>query len=238
MEINLTFNPAELRKTQQREWKVVVIDVLRASSTIVYAFSQGCKVIYPVATIREALKKAEELGGGGVLGGERDGVRIKGFHLGNSPQEYSSQVVRNKAVVFTTTNCTRNLSALKGPKEVIICAFLNLPAVVDYLLQAGGKILIALSGTDGEMSLEDAVCAGMLIERLMKGQDVSLTDSVRCAHTVYRYYKKDILQALLDSRHGKRLQEIGFREDIRFCAKVGGYKIIPRFTKGRLICSG
>lgn len=232
MEINLSFNPAELRKTKQREWRVVVIDVLRASSTIVYAFSQGCKVIYPVATIREAFRKAKKLDGRVVLGGERDGVRIKGFRLGNSPQEYSSQVVRNKAVVFTTTNCTRNLSALKGPKEAIICAFLNLPAVVGYLLRTGGRILIALSGTDGAMSLEDAVCAGMLVDRLLKRQSISLTDSARCAHILYKHYQKDPLQALLDSQHGKHLIELGMREDLNFCARVGLYRFIPRFSKG------
>ncbi|MFQ5862005.1 MAG: 2-phosphosulfolactate phosphatase [Candidatus Brocadiales bacterium] len=242
MEINLSFTPSELQKTGQVGKRVVVIDVLRACSTMIYALSQGCKAIYPCATVSEARgllkRKVKSLGKDRVLlGGERGGVRVRGFHLGNSPKEYSYNVVRNKTIVFTTTNCTRNLMALKGPKEVIICSFVNLPVVAEHLSGEDADVLLALSGTDGQTSLEDAVCGGMLIHMLSRKYKVSLSDSARSACILYRHYRRKIRRALLDSSHGRRLLELGFKNDIYFCAEVGQYKIIPRFVRGRVTLS-
>src|SRR3989338_9766475 len=147
MKITLTFNPSELRSRvagdlvshggRQKALRVVVIDVLRACSTITHALSQGCRAIYPFASVRGCLERARMMGRDKVLlGGERGGLRIKGFQLGNSPLEYTREVVEGKDVLFTTTNCTKNLNTitrLGKPKEVLICSFLNLPAVADYL---------------------------------------------------------------------------------------------------------
>ncbi|MEK7368431.1 MAG: 2-phosphosulfolactate phosphatase [Planctomycetota bacterium] len=241
MKINLSFTPSELRRMDQAGSRVVVIDVLRACSTMIYALSQGCKGIHPCDTVSKAKdlfrQKVKSLGKGRVLlGGERGGVRVRGFHLGNSPEEYSSDAVRGRTVIFTTTNCTRNLTAVRSPKEVIICSFVNLHTVVEYLSREDADILLALSGTDGQMSLEDAVCGGMLINMLSERREVVLSDSARTAHVLYLHYRRNIRQALLDSSHGKRLLELGFKDDIDFCAGVGKYEIIPRHVRGRVVC--
>lgn len=240
MKINLSFTPSELRNIGQVGGRVVVIDVLRACSTMIYALSQGCSAIYPCGTVNEAKnlfrRKAKSLGKGRVLlGGERGGVRVRGFHLGNSPEEYSVEVVRGKSIVFTTTNCTRNLMAVKGAEEVIICSFVNLPAVAAYLLGEDADVLLVLSGTDGQMSLEDAVCGGMFIDMLSERYEVVLSDSARTARVLYLYYRRNIRQALLDSEHGKRLLELGFGGDIDFCADVGRYETIPRYVRKRIV---
>lgn len=263
MKITLTFNPSGLVgagfKPALTYWngaRVVVIDVLRACSTITHALSQGCRAIYPFASVRECQERARAMGRDKVLlGGERGGLRIKGFQLGNSPLEYTREVVGGKDILFTTTNCTKNLGAitrLGKPKEVLICSFLNLPAVADYLV--GGKavsevsslpptpyplppndwIHLALSGTNGEVSLEDVVCGGMLIHRLAGAycNTPLLSDSARLAHVTYLHYQDNPRQALLDSTPGQRLIGLGMKRDVDFCGQVGVYPYIPRFTRG------
>ncbi len=245
LEITLTFSPSELRsylahgpatKSSERNGlTVVVIDVLRACSTITHALSQGCKAVYPFASINECLKKAKELGHENVtLGGERGCVKIKGFQLGNSPKEYSRETVEGKYVFFTTTNCTKNLHAISQLgqiKEGIICSFLNLPAVSEYLTKTGGWVHLALSGTGGKVSLEDVVCGGMLIQRLLEQKAWGLSDSARLAYITYLHYKDNIIQALRDSNHGRRLIELGMEKDLAFCSQVGLYNLIPRISE-------
>lgn len=251
MKITLSFCPRELRGLKPAPYRkgagpagmrAVVIDVLRACSTITHALSQGCKAIYPFESIRECLWKARELGREKiVLGGERGGLGIKGFQLGNSPLEYSREIVEGKFILFTTTNCTKNLQALihlLRPKEVLFCSLLNLPAVAEYLATKRDGLHLALSGTEGGLSLEDAVCGGMLIHRLLKGTDFSeadLSDSARLAHATYLYYKDNLRQALFDSTHGQRLIALGMEKDLDFCAQVGLYHIIPRYSKGVMV---
>lgn len=265
MKITLTFNPSELVgagfKPALTYWngaRVVVIDVLRACSTITHALSQGCRAIYPFASVRGCLERARAVGRNKVLlGGERGGLRIKGFQLGNSPLEYRREVVEGKDILFTTTNCTKNLNTitrLGKPKEVLICSFLNLPAVADYLVGGmesshcvAGKIMessdrvagyndwvhLALSGTNEEVSLEDVVCGGMLIHRLVGAYGhTPLSDSARLAHVTYLHYKDNPHQALLDSTHGRRLIGLGMKRDIDFCGRVGIYDLVPRYSGG------
>ncbi len=224
MKITLTFYPSELKRFEEEQVRVVVIDVLRACSTIIHALSQGCKAIYPFASVKGCLREDRRFGRSEVvLGGERGGLRIKGFQLGNSPQEYSREVVRGKIILFTTTNCTRNLQAvarLRRTKEVLLCSFLNLPAVAERLTadHVGDAIHLALSGTDGGLSLEDVVCGGMLIHRLIgaHGDTILLSDSACIAYITYLHYKDNLRQALLDSTHGRRLVELGMEKDLDF----------------------
>ncbi len=217
----------------------MVIDVLRACSTMIHALDRGCRDIYPCATVGDARRlfrqKVRELPGDAVLlGGERGGVKVKGFHLGNSPGEYSSSIVCGKTVVFTTSNCTRNLAAIKGAKEVLICSFMNLPAVAEHLAGDDTDLLLSLSGTDAQISLEDAVCGGMLVHALSKGAGTVLSDSAHVAYVLYLHYRRNIRRALLDSTHGKRLLGLGLKDDISSCSRVGGYRTIPRYVRGRV----
>lgn len=242
MKITLTFTPAELKRFKEKELRVVVIDVLRASSTITHAFSQGCEAIYTFASIKACLQRARELGRDKViLGGERRGIKLGGFQLGNSPLEYSREVVEGKSILFTTTNCTKNLLRLRRiihpgqTQEVLICSFLNLPEVVEYLATRKGRLHIALSGEEGEVAIEDTVCGGMLIHRLLETADLTeadLSDSARLAHIAYLCYKDNLHQALLHSTRGQLLLKLGVEKDFDFYVRVGLYPIIPRFSDG------
>ncbi|HHT9119485.1 MAG TPA: 2-phosphosulfolactate phosphatase [Candidatus Hypogeohydataceae bacterium YC41] len=243
MKITLTFYPSELKRLKSASGglRVVVIDVLRASSTITHAFSQGCKAVYPFASIRDCLIKARELGRDRViLGGERNGLKIKGFRLGNSPQEYSRDVVEDKFILITTTNCTKNVQTvirLMTAKEILVCSFLNLPAVAEYLATRNDRLHIALSGEEGEASLEDVVCGGMLIHRLLEKTDLIeavLSDPARLAYIAYLHYKDNLRQALLDSTHSQLLIKLGMEKDIDFCAQVGIHNFIPFYLKGTI----
>ena len=242
MKIDLSFTPSESGLMKLTGKRVVVIDVLRACSTMIHALARGCRDIYPCATVGDARRlfrqKVNELSSKDavLLGGERGGTKVKGFHLGNSPGEYSAGVVGGKTIVFTTSNCTRNLAFIKGKgaKEVLLCSFTNLPAVAERLAGDDTDLLLSLSGTDGQMSLEDAVCGGMLVDALRKRPGIVLSDSARTAYILYANYRRNIRRALLDSTHGKHLLELGFRDDISSCSRVGRYRLIPTYVRGRV----
>jgi 2-phosphosulfolactate phosphatase len=146
----------------------VVIDVLRASTTIVYALEAGARQVIPCLEIADALALAEQLAAEDVvLGGERRGLAIDGFQLGNSPEEYSADRVEGKTVILTTTNGTRALVHARQAGRVLVASFVNAAAIVAKLLD-GEKISLLCAGTDGLISDDDVLLAGMLVDRLQR----------------------------------------------------------------------
>jgi len=146
----------------------VVIDVLRATTTIAYALDAGAKQIIPCLEIADALALAEQFSPDEVLlGGEREGSPIEGFDLGNSPDEYTPERVEGKTVVFTTTNGTRAINHARAADEVVLAAFVNAGAIVRRLVDRE-HVHILCAGTDGKMSDDDILLAGMLVERLQR----------------------------------------------------------------------
>jgi 2-phosphosulfolactate phosphatase len=144
----------------------VVIDVLRATTSIVYALDAGAKAVFPCLAISDALALAKQLPPGEVvLAGEREGAAIEGFDLGNSPDEFTPDRVGGKMVVFTTSNGTHAISHARAADEVLLAAFVNADAVVRHLVDCH-HIHILCAGTDGKISNEDVLLAGMLVERL------------------------------------------------------------------------
>ena len=233
MYIHVTLYPTELRKTELKGKTVVVVDVLRGSSTIIYALAQGCERIYPAPDIKTARKKRKIFKNALVLlGGERNGFKVKGFDLGNSPEEYSSRKVQGKTIIFTTTNCTKTLQLCKDAKETLICAFLNGRFVVKYLASASRDIIFALAGRNDTYSMEDMLCAGMVIDKLHKYRKVSLSDTAISARIIYNNYRGRIHKGLSDSFHGQYLKKIGMENDLIFCANTRGFNIIPRYSNG------
>jgi len=147
---------------------VVVIDVLRASTTIIYALDAGAREVVPCLEIADARKLAEQLPFDEiVLGGEREGILIDGFDLGNSPEDYTPDRVEGKTVIFTTTNGTRAMIHARMADEVLIGAFVNAGAIVDRLMNRE-KVCIVCAGTDGRISEDDALVAGLLVDRLQR----------------------------------------------------------------------
>lgn len=148
---------------------VVVIDVLRATSTIVAALAHGAVAVYPCATAGEARELAAGRGGDRLLCGEADSLKIAGFDLGNSPREFTPEAVAGREVVLVTSNGTRALRSLPGGAgEVVLASFLNAGAVGRHLARAAaGGVTIICAGTRGGFSLEDFLCAGYRESRIV-----------------------------------------------------------------------
>jgi len=212
---------------------VVVVDVFRASTTIATALASGARFVLPVADVEQAMKLAEPYADNEVLlGGERECQRIEGFHLGNSPREYTREVVAGKVVIFTTTNGTQALTAAKDSGAVLVGSFVNFGAVADGV--AGHEaVTILCAGNNGHLSLEDFVCAGGLVDRLAK-RTSQLDDAALAARAAYRNLRADLARALASTEHACRLADLGFRADIEFALKVDSLPILPRQSEGRI----
>jgi len=229
------FIPEEIKKIELAGKLVVIIDVLRASSTIVTALANGCRSFIPILSPGQAKKKAQQFEKERVLlGGEREGIKIEGFDLGNSPREYKREVVKDKTIIFSTTNGVKALEMVKSAYRIIIGSFLNLQAVCNYCTNYRGDILIICAGKEGNFSLEDTACAGMIINSLRdvfpgshQEADANLT-----AQLLYKKFGNNILEILRKSQHGRYLESIGLGEDLEFCSRLDFFHIVPIFRDG------
>lgn len=202
---------------------------------IVRALSQGAVEIIPVATVEEALETARKFPPGStLLGGERGSRKIEGFDLGNSPAEYGAERVGGKSLILTTTNGTKAFHAVSNAREVVAGSFFNIGAVAARCLDSGRDLLIYPSGDEGRFSLEDTVCGGMLIDRILKEgkESVSLTDAGQSALILYQRFRENLIEAFRLSTHGRDLIERGFEEDLAYCARVDITDVVPIFREG------
>jgi 2-phosphosulfolactate phosphatase len=214
---------------------VVVIDVLRATSVMVHAMSQGASEIIPVATVEEAFQMGKILPRHSViLGGERGSKKIPGFDLGNSPKEYVAERVKRKKLILTTTNGTKAFHLVSLGKEILVGSFFNIGVTAQKCLDLNRDLFIFPSGDEGNFSLEDNLCGGMLIERIMKisRRRIALTDASHCARILYERYKANIVEAFHLSHHGKELVKRGFGEDLVYCAQIDITHVVPQFKDG------
>jgi 2-phosphosulfolactate phosphatase len=224
---------------------VVVIDVLRASTTIVYAIQAGAKAIMPCREIGDARLIAKRYSRDEIiLGGERGGMPIDGFDLGNSPEEYTPELVRGKTVIFTTTNGTQALLHAQKAKQIFLGAFVNASVVAQKLLGHDAVHLLC-AGTDGQRTEEDILFAGMLAEKLQRqgGGQYKLNDQAIAACDLWRH-TLDITQAtmteppkpeplaeiLSHSLGGKNLVTLGLDRDILAAAQIDRFAIVPQFN--------
>ena len=232
------FTVNEVAGAALEDHTAVVIDVLRASSTIVAALACSAQAIFPVVSTEEAIKLATSLGRDfALLAGERKGLKIDGFDLGNSPREFTLETVAGKQVVMTTTNGTRALVAAQDARRLLVGSLVNLAAVVDAVADAE-RLAIICAGTDGRFAIEDALCAGLLIQRLEErlGVELELDDAGRTAHALATQFSADPY-FLAESAAGRALGEIGLAEDVSWCARVDAETIVPE-VKDRVIRSG
>lgn len=215
---------------------VIVIDVLRATSTIVTALANKAHCVIPVEHVEEALDfyniDSENII---VLGGEREAKIIKGFHFGNSPLAYTKEKIKDKKVVLTTTNGTRTIKACEAGENMYIASFLNAAAVVQMLIKDKKDTAVVCSGTNGEYSMDDALCAGMIISMLNKEEDIIITDLGWTVKELYEVYMHDIHGLLKNCSHYKRLEENGFEEDLKYCLQTNIYDIVPTYKDGYII---
>ena len=236
MEIDLAFSPDEVEKKDLRGKSVVVIDVLRATSTMIVAFENGCTAFIPVGTIEEARNLvAEDSNADFLLGGERGALPVEGFHCGNSPRDYDRKTVKGKTVVMTTTNGTRALVAARKGAEIFVGAFLNLSALIQRLMESGRDVLIACSGEKGFFCMDDTVCGGAMVARLEeKGISLRPRESAQAARILFDWYGRDIPGLLRSCEWGQQLERMGLGEDIPICAQLDSSSLVPVFKEGRI----
>jgi 2-phosphosulfolactate phosphatase len=240
MKIDLSFSSEQFDDLQLRDKSVVVIDVLRASSTITVALNNGAREIIPVASIESAVKISGSLFGEVTLrGGERNGQIINGFNLGNSPLEYNENAVKGKSIIYCTTNGSVAMAKSRYARALVVGSFLNLTAVVNFILEENKDFLFICAGrlnAVGYFSLEDAVCAGMMIHKLMQHEsvDLNLSDSAKAAYALYKSFGRSILKMLKNSEHGKYLIEIGFAEDLKICAAIDSMPVLPMQIENKI----
>ncbi len=212
----------------------VVIDVLRATTTIIEALSNGCTEVIPVVTVDEALDLANKSSREDTLiGGERGGLKVDGFDLGNSPSEYSRDIVSGKRVILTTTNGTRALQRVAACEYVLVGGFTNAHAVVQRCMAVKVDPVIVPAGLRGFFSLEDVVCGGMMIDLLEK-RGVALTDGARAARLLYKAFDSDLLKMARTSEHGRDLIQLAFEEDLSFCVQTNISSLVPIFRNGSI----
>jgi 2-phosphosulfolactate phosphatase len=233
--LEVVFTPEEIKNRRLSDKLIVVIDVLRASSTIITALAYGCRGLVPILSPEQAKEKAQQFKKEEVLlGGEREGRKIKGFDLGNSPREYQKEIVEDRIIIFSTTNGVKTLERVRGAFRIIIASFLNLQATFNYCSKFQGDILLACAGKEGYFSLEDTVCAGMLINSLrdIYSDTCQEVDANLTAQVLYKKFGNNILEMLRKSQHGRYLESIGLRKDLEFCAQLDIFNIVPIFRDG------
>ena len=213
---------------------VVVIDVLRASSVMVTALTNGARSFVPVQTVEEAKAVAarfplEEV----LLAGERDTRLIEGFHLGNSPLAYTKERVWGKTIILTTSNGTQALNSIKGAERVLIGAFLNMNALVS-IIEKSKEIVLICAGTNNTFSMDDGMCAAMITDELMKKTAVTLTDFALTLHKAYQTEKENLRTLLTDCYHLNLLIKNGFKKDVEFCLQVNKYGVVPEMREGAI----
>jgi 2-phosphosulfolactate phosphatase len=235
------FLPALVSPEELAQGDVVMLDVLRASTTITQALASGADMVIPCREVEEARSKAASLPPETVvLGGERGGLPIDGFHLGNSPTEYTHAAVHGKTVVFTTTNGTLALMRCAAAARVLIGSFVNLSAVAEQLT-GERPIHLLCAGTRGGITREDVLCAGAISELLLDGvvDEARISDQVRialnCWHAAVPHGARapkalagELSLALHDTQGGRNLLAIGLEHDIDTAAEVDRFDIVPR----------
>ncbi len=248
MHVDVCLSPRALTEEAVKDKIVVVVDVLRACSTIVTALTHGAREVLPAADMGEAGRMAAHLDAEtGLLGGERDGQRIDGYGAGNSPLEYEAALVARKTVVLRTSNGTPVFGLVRTADEVVAGCFLNIGRVVDFLEEVGSRphlngdepqVIILCAGQGGRTSMEDVLCAGMILHRLLKSTEPGLSDSAQIALTQYKSSKQRLARSLFNCEHTQRLVALGFGDDVAYCARVDALPVLPRYRDNRLVLDG
>ncbi len=227
----------ELFQDEQLEGATaVVIDVLRATTTIAAALARGATRVVACCEVDEARREADRFPKEQrLLGGERGCVAIDGFDLGNSPSQYRPQAVAGKTIVFTTTNGTRAMLRCRAASRVLLGAFVNLSALCRAI--AGQQhIALVCAGTGGEIAFEDALLAGAIVDRLLNqmGREFEINDQAALTGEAYRATlgidrPVELATLLSTSRGGRNLTAVGMDEDIAAAAQVDHWPVVPQF---------
>jgi 2-phosphosulfolactate phosphatase len=215
---------------------IIVIDVLRCTSSIVTAMANGAASIIPVRSVGQArAMKAKDRNY--VLAGERGGLPPRGFDLGNSPTDFSTEKIRGKDIIITTTSGTQAIMNAAEAKTVLIGSFLNLTGVAAEASKIafgnGRSLTIALSGKKGTFSLEDFLCAGAIISTIRSRS--RLSDAASASLLAFKTADENLAENILGGNHARELVDLGLEEDVILCSQKDKYDVVPILSDGRIV---
>lgn len=230
-------SPALLNLYDLKDSMVVIIDVLRATSTIATAMYNGAECVIPVATVPRCIEIGAELNA--ITAGERDGRIAEGLKHGNSPFEYHPEFVKGKKLVLTTTNGTKllHMALDNGAAEIITGSFPNLSAVCNFIEKRNMPVILGCAAWKDRVNIEDTLFAGAVIDRIGHLFDINC-DASKLALNLYKQAKDDLFTFMKDNQasHYHRLMNYGLEKDIRYCLTADQAPVLPVFKGDRLIC--
>ena len=229
--IEVVLTPKLLSLHDLEDKIVVVIDVLRATSTICAALHNGAKAVIPVASIEDCLALE---GPDRLLAAERKGQMVEGFTYGNSPLTYSKEVIAGKTLVLTTTNGTRAMDNSKSAARIVAGAFANLSLLTEYLANETMDVLLLCAGWRDQFNMEDTLLAGGLVAGLQSELQIR-NDAALAASLFYNNARNDLLGAMKQASHYERLSGLGVEEDIKYCLSPDVAPVVPVLQDGSLV---
>ncbi len=229
-------SPALLHLYDVTNTVVVVIDILRATSTIATALYNGAREVIPVDSVERCIQLGKELEC--ITAGERDGKVADGLQYGNSSFEYPKEFIEGRTLVLTTTNGTKllHMALSRGATEIITGSFLNLSAVCDHLAGINKNVILGCAAWKDKPNMEDTLFAGAVISKIKQHFSVNC-DSSGMALTLYNAAKKDLYEFMKtnDASHYHRLTNFGLDKDIRHCLTENLANILPEYRNGKLV---
>lgn len=225
--VEVCFSPELIHLFDLEGKIVVVVDIFRATSTMVAALANGVEEILPFADL-EACRLMKEQGF--LIGGERNGLTAPGFEMGNSPVAYLSGEYSGRKLAMTTTNGTQAIEKSKGAAQILVGAFPNLQATVSYIQAQSKDVLIHCAGWKGHFNLEDSLYAGALVQSLESTHDAN-EDGALAMKSLYSKEGHNLKRYLSQASHAKRLQNHGIERDIDFCLTLDLYNIVVRLDE-------
>ncbi|MBS1919779.1 MAG: 2-phosphosulfolactate phosphatase [Bacteroidetes bacterium] len=231
-----SLSPALLHLYDLNNSIVVIIDVLRATSTIATALHNGAKSVIPVDSVRRCIELGKQIEG--ITAGERDGKIAEGLKHGNSPLEYSREFIEGKTLVLTTTNGTRLLQMAldRGAQEIVTGSFTNLSVICDHLMIMKQNVILACAAWKDRINMEDSLFAGAVINEVGRYFNINC-DSSHIAASMYEKAKNDLFGFMKknDASHYHRLMGFGLENDLRYCLTPDLANVLPQYDNGKLI---
>lgn len=215
---------------------VVIIDVLRATSTIASALYNGAKSIVPVDSVADCIKLGKQMDA--ITAGERDGQIAEGLKYGNTPLQYTPDFIKGKTLILTTTNGTKllHMALTEGAKGILTGSFCNISSVCDYLVRENKNVILACAGWKDRVNIEDTLLAGAIVNRVKENFHQNC-DASQISESIYLLAKNDLFGFMKEKNasHYNRLMGFGLEEDIRYCLTEDNANILCLYDGGRLI---
>ncbi len=215
---------------------VVIIDVLRATSTIAAALYNGAKSIIPVDSVADCIKLGKQMDV--ITAGERDGQIAEGLEYGNTPLQYTPEFIKGKTLVLTTTNGTKllHMALTEGAKGILTGSFCNISSVCDYLLRENKNVILACAGWKDRVNIEDTLLAGAIVHRVKENFHQNC-DACQISESLYLLAENDLFDFMKEKNasHYHRLMGFGLEEDIKYCLTEDNANILCLYDGGRLI---